>query len=421
MLVPGGNVSIFTVVIIGSIVLSLLVRLFVELLNISALKKDVPDEFVGIFDNARYEKSQNYLKDNTNFIIFNTVFMGVITISALILGFFEKIDIVARSFYLNSILTGLIFFGIIFLISEVLSLPFSLYRVFVLEEKYGFNKMNIKTFIGDFIKSFILQIILGAILLFGVLYIFDKFGFSGWILCWLFMLAFEVLLIYIWPALIMPLFNKFVPLENGELKDTVLNFAKKENFKMQGIYKMDGSRRSAKTNAFFTGFGRFRKIALFDTLIAKHTTAEIVSVLAHEIGHYKKRHIVKQFALSLIFSAIGLFLAGYFATNENFSYVLNVKTYSIYSGLFAFLILYPIINVFFSAISNYFSRNHEYEADAFAANSVGNSGDMINALKKLSADNLSNLTPHNVKVLFDYTHPPVLMRIQALSGKNNIN
>jgi len=212
----------------------------------------------------------------------------------------------------------------------------------------------------------------------------------------------------------MPLFNKFVPLEEGELKNAVLNFAKSENFKMQGIYKMDGSRRSAKTNAFFTGFGRFRKIALFDTLISKHTTSEIVSILAHEIGHYKKRHIIKQFALSLIFSAIGLFFAGYFATNENFSYALNVNIPSIYAGLFAFMILYPAINLFFSVFSNYFSRKHEYEADAFAASSVGNCNDMLNALKKLSADNLSNLTPHSVKVLFDYTHPPVLMRIQAL-------
>ncbi|MCK9582509.1 MAG: M48 family metallopeptidase [Endomicrobiales bacterium] len=406
--------SIFTVVIISSIVLSLIVRLLVEALNISALKKEVPDEFIGVYDNERYAKAQGYLKDNTKFTVFNTVFMGVITVLALMFGFFEKIDIMARGFALNPILTGLIFFGIIFLISELLSLPFSLYKVFVLEEKYGFNKMNARTFIGDFIKSFILQTVLGAILLFGVLYIFQKFGFSGWILCWVFMLIFEVLLIYIWPALIMPLFNKFIPLEEGELKNAVLNFAKSENFKMQGIYKMDGSRRSAKTNAFFTGFGRFRKIALFDTLIAKHTTTEIVSILAHEIGHYKKRHIIKQFALSLIFSAIGLFLAGYFATNENFSYALNVKTYSIYAGLFAFMILYPVINLFFSAISNYFSRKHEYEADAFAASSVGNSSDMLNALKKLSVDNLSNLTPHSVKVLFDYTHPPVLMRIQAL-------
>jgi len=406
--------SIFTVVLISSIVLSLIVRLLIEALNISALKKEVPDEFVGVYDNERYAKAQGYLKDNTKFTIFNTVFMGVIAVLALMFGFFEKIDIVARGFALNPILTGLIFFGIIFLISELLNLPFSLYKVFVLEEKYGFNKMNARTFVGDFIKSFILQTVLGAILLFGVLYIFQKFGFPGWILCWVFMLIFEVLLIYIWPALIMPLFNKFVPLEDGELKNAVLNFAKSENFKMQGIYKMDGSRRSAKTNAFFTGFGRFRKIALFDTLIAKHTSSEIVSILAHEIGHYKKRHIIKQFALSLIFSAIGFFLAGYFSTNVNFSYALNVNMPSIYAGLFAFMMLYPVINLFFSMLSNYFSRKHEYEADAFAAGSVGNCNDMLNALKKLSADNLSNLTPHNVKVLFDYTHPPVLKRIQVL-------
>jgi len=177
--------------------LSLLVRLFIEALNISALKKEVPDEFVGVYDNERYAKAQGYLKDSTKFTIFNTVFIGVITILALMFGFFEKIDIAARGFALNPILTGLIFFGIIFLISELLNLPFSLYKVFVLEEKYGFNKMNAQTFIGDFIKSFILQIVLGAILLFGVLYIFQKFGFPGWILCWVFMFVFEVILIYL--------------------------------------------------------------------------------------------------------------------------------------------------------------------------------------------------------------------------------
>lgn len=409
--------SIYTVVIVGSVVLSVFVRFFVETLNISAIKKELPQEFSGVYNDERYAKSQNYLKANTKFTIINSVFSGIIIIVAIVFGFFEKIDLLARAFNLNLILTGLIFFGVIFLISELLSLPFSLYKTFVLEEKYGFNKMKLKTFVGDFIKGLIIQTILGGILLFFVLYIFQSYGVSGWFLCWLFMLAFELLLIYIWPALIMPLFNKFIPLEDGELKNSVLNFAKKENFKMQGIFKMDGSKRSAKTNAFFTGFGRFRKIALFDTLIAKHTTPEIVSVLAHEIGHYKKRHIVKHFGISLVFSAIGLFLAGYFATNESFSYALNVKTPSIFVGLFAFMTLYPIINLFFSAISNFVSRKHEYEADAYAANSVGNSNDMVIALKKLSADNLSNLTPHSIKVLLDYTHPPVLKRIQVLENR----
>ncbi|MDD4183191.1 MAG: M48 family metallopeptidase, partial [Candidatus Omnitrophica bacterium] len=236
----------------------------------------------------------------------------------------------------------------------------------------------------------------------------------AWVYCWIAVTGFQLFLLFIAPVVIMPLFNKYTPLENGELKSAIENYAKEQKFALAGVFKMDASRRSTKSNAFFTGFGKFRRIALFDTLIQKHTVDELVSVLAHEIGHYKKKHFVKGIILSVITTGIMFFILSFFINNQGLFGAFKMQSLSIYASLIFFGFLYSPINLFISIFSNIISRKHEYEADAFAITTYKKPESFIIALKKLTVDNLSNLTPHPLKVFLDYSHPPVLKRIEAI-------
>ncbi len=406
--------NIYLVVILAILIGNYLLNLIVELLNLNSLNSELPEEFAGYYDSAKYQKSQRYLRDNTTFKLIETSFMTLLVLLLILGGGFNFIDQLARSFNLNPIPTGLIFIGILFLLLQIIEIPFSIYHTFVIEEKYGFNRTSLKTFILDILKSWLLSIIIGGILLWLVLWFFIKTGELAWIFCFLGVTLFEFFLIFIAPIVIMPLFNKFIPLEESELKEAIETYAKSEKFKLKGLFKMDGSRRSTKSNAFFTGFGKYRRIVLFDTLIKNQEVDELVSVLAHEMGHYKKKHILKMMLISILANGLMFFILSFFINNPHIFAAFKMKELSIYASLLFFSFLYTPINLILCLGVNFLSRKHEYQADDYAVTTYGKPAAFISALKKLTVDNLANLTPHPWKVFIAYSHPPVLARIKAL-------
>ncbi|MDA3792725.1 MAG: M48 family metallopeptidase [Elusimicrobia bacterium] len=390
-------------------------KLVIDILNLKRAGLDLPDEFRSYYDNDKYKDSQRYLKDNTKFSLIKSGFFSALIILLILSGGFNYIDIYARRVTENYLFAGLIFFGIITAGQIILNLPFSIYLTFVIEQKYGFNRTAPVTFISDILKSLLLTVIIGGSLLSAVLWFFTEAGSAAWIYCWLFFVAVQIFLLFIAPVTILPLFNRFEPLKNGELKEEITRLSDKVNFRLQGIYSMDGSKRTSKANAFFTGFGKYKKIALFDTLISKFTTSELVSVLAHEIGHYKKKHIIKNLFFSVFSAAIMFWLLSFFIDNPGLFNAFGMDNISVYAGLFFFSFLYGPVDTLFSIGTNYLSRKHEYEADRYAVENYGRREYFIEALKKLSVDNLSNLTPHPAAVVTRYSHPPVLNRINRLS------
>ncbi len=404
----------YLAIIISFLLLSFFVSFISDYLNIKNISDELPQEFVGYYDAEKYKKSQNYLKDRTRFSFISSSISLIVSIIFILIGGFNYVDIFARSFGYGEIVSGIFFVVILYILMEFLHIPFSVYNTFVIEEKYGFNKTTVKTFVSDIFKSLILTFIIGIPVFALIVWFFIKFGNFAWIYASVTVILFELLITFIAPVFIMPLFNKYVPLEDGELKTELEKYAKEQNFKMKGLYKMDGSKRSTKTNAFFTGFGKFRRIVLFDTLIAKHTVQELVSVLAHEMGHYKKGHIHKFMIMSFVNTVIIFFLLSLFIGNENLFEAFKMQNISVYGALIFFGFLYTPISMFLSVVQNIISRKYEYEADRYSVTTYKNPEAMIVALKKLSVDNLSNLTPHKMKVFLEYSHPTVLERIEAI-------
>ncbi|MFH1666334.1 MAG: M48 family metallopeptidase [Elusimicrobiota bacterium] len=406
--------NIYLIIILAILIGNYLLNLVVETLNVKHISTVLPEEFAGHYSQDKYKISQTYLKENTNFDLIADSFNLVIVLMFILAGGFNCIDNFARGFGFNSIFTGLIFAGVVMFASEIISIPFTAYHTFVIEEKFGFNKTTIKTFILDHLKEWLLTGIIGGIVFALVLWFFAKTGSSAWIYCWVLVTVVYLFLAFIAPVVIMPLFNKFIPLEEGELKTAIENFAKEQNFKLSGLFKMDASKRSTKSNAYFTGFGKYRRIVLFDTLIQKHTVDELVSVLAHEIGHYKKKHIFKSLIITIFTTGLMFFILSLFLNNQQLFAAFKMANISIYASLFFFGFLFTPINLILSILGNILSRKHEYEADRFAVSAYNKPESMTAALKKLSVDNLSNLTPHPLKVFLEYSHPPILRRIEAI-------
>lgn len=401
-------------IVLAILIGSYLLDLIVDILNVRHVDTKLPEEFEGLYDEVKYKTSQEYLKVNTQFSIFSATVSMLITISFILAGGFNWVDRIARSFDFGSIATGLIFAGLIMLGSQLIQIPFSIYDTFVIEDRFGFNKTTPKTFILDILKSWLLTVIIGGLVLAGVLWFFESVGESAWLYCWLALSFFQIFLMFVAPVVIMPLFNKFVPLEDGSLKKAIEDYAGSQKFKLKGIFKMDGSKRSTKSNAYFTGFGKFRRIVLFDTLIEKHTEDELVSILAHEMGHYKKKHILISIAMSLLTTGVMFYVLSLFINNQGLFAAFKMNEMSIYASLFFFGFLYAPIDMMLSIYANIISRRHEYEADKYAVLTYKKPESMISALKKLSVENLSNLTPHPFKVFFSYSHPPVLARVRAI-------
>ena len=406
--------NIYLIIILFIIIVDYFLDIVVDTLNVRHVTTDLPKEFEGYYDAEKYNKAQNYLKENTRFGIITDTITTPITLAFILLGGFNYVDQIARGFQFGPIPTGLVFAGMLMFASQVMSIPLSIYSTFVIEEKYGFNRTTVKTFILDILKSWLLTVIIGGIVLSLILWFFGKAGNLAWIYCWVAVVLFQIVLTFLAPVVIMPLFNKFYPLEDGELKTTIESYAKSQHFKMKGVFKMDASKRSTKSNAFFTGFGKFRRIVLFDTLIKKHTVDELVSILSHEMGHYKKKHILKSMLISIITTGLMFFILSLFINNQGLFSAFKMENTSIYASLIFFAFLYTPINTAISILGKILSRKYEYEADVYAVTTYRKPESMISALKKLTVDNLSNLTPHPLKVFLSYSHPPVLERIQSI-------
>lgn len=406
--------NIYLVVILSILVLDLILNVGVEVLNLRHLQPVPPDAFKDVVDAKTYRRSQEYTREKTRFGLIQRTVFTLALILFMVLGGFNFIDQQVRNLELSSVLTGLVYILILVVLSGLIDLPFRIYSTFSIEERYGFNRTTVPTFILDIVKGLGLLIVFGAPLLALVLWFFQATGKLAPLYIWVAVSLFQLFLTFIAPMVILPLFNKFVPLEPGELREAIENYARKQGFHLEGIYTMDGSRRSAKSNAFFTGLGKSRRIVLFDTLIKKHKPGELVGVLAHEMGHYKLGHVLKMVTISILETGLLLFLLGFFIENRGLFDAFRMESLSIYASLVFFSFLYLPVSRLLSIVTNVLSRRYEFQADRFVLETTDLSEDFISALKKLGADNLVNLTPHPVKVFLDYTHPPVLQRIQAL-------
>jgi STE24 endopeptidase len=408
--------NIYAIIILAAIIAEFLLGLVASLLNLKSLKSALPEEFSDVYDRGKYRKSQEYTRVHTRFGLVSSSFSLAIVLVFWFSGGFNLLDQFLRGYGWNEIWTGLAYIGILIVARSILSLPFSIYSTFVIEEKFGFNRTTPGVFIADMLKSLALTLLIGGPLLAGILAIFIHGGELAWLWCWIAVTLFTLLMQFVAPTWIMPLFNKFTPMEEGELRDRILEYTRSVDFPVKNLFVMDGSKRSAKSNAFFTGFGRNKRIALFDTLISNHTTAELVAVLAHEIGHYKKKHILKGMLIRIAHTGVIFYLLSIFLTSEGLFAAFYMQEMSVHAGLIFFGLLFAPVDLVLSIFGQILSRRHEYEADRYAAETTGKPGAMISALKKLSADNLSNLTPHPFHVFLNYSHPPVLQRIRAIRG-----
>ena len=382
--------------------------------SISAI---LPEGFEKVYNKNKYAKSQKYLKINSQFSLFSSSFSFFIIMIIIHFGVFGFLDDFVRAKSSNSIYSGLIFFGILFIINDIINLPFSFFKNFVIEEKFGFNKMTISIFIKDKLKSYLLVFFIGGITMFSILSFFYYFEIYGWLMVWIFLTIFSIIIQPIFIHFIAPMFNKFSPLNDGELKSAITKYSKKINFPISRIDVMDGSKRSNHSNAYFTGFGKSKRIALFDTLINNHSTEEIVSVVAHEAGHYKKKHIFFGMILSIIQTGLMLFLFNFIINEVALYKVFGVSEPSIYTGLVFFGLLFTPINMILSLISLSISRKNEFEADQYALDTTNNPQALISMLKGLASDNLSHLTPHPFTVFLQYTHPPIYERVKKIEKK----
>ncbi len=404
----------YLIFVLAVLVIGYLLDVVPSVLNLKSISPKLPAEFEGYFDKEKYEKSQLYTKDTTKFSIISLTFSTIITISFIFIGGFEYVDKFARGFGFGTIFTGLIFTAVLLILSSLVNLPFGLYSTFVIEEKYGFNKTTLKTYFIDMLKGALVTAIIGGILLSGIFFFFETFKDMAWFYTWIAVICFTLLVQFIAPVLIMPLFNKFEPLKDGSLKTLITDYANKENFKMQGIYTMDGSKRSSKANAYFTGFGKFRRIVFFDTLMEKLEEKELLAVLAHEMGHFKLKHILKMIISSFIQMGIMFFVLSLFIEKKELFDAFGVSEVSIYGSLIFFSFIFSPFNMIVSIFGNIISRKNEYEADDYSIKSTKMAEEMIVALKKLSVANLSDLTPHPLYVFLNYSHPTVLQRIEKI-------
>lgn len=406
------NFWLFIILLI--ICTSYLLDTIVSLLNVKALSSALPDEFFDTLSPAEYSQSQEYTKATTFFTLAESSYTFLLTILFIVFGGFQYLDLFARRHANDVIVAGLIFTGSFMFLSFMAKLPFSIYFTFVLEERFGFNKTTVTTFILDIFKGGLLVILIGGPLLALILWFFIHTGAYGWLFCWLGVVLFAILLQYLAPIIILPLFNKFTPLPEGKLRDIIFDYAQRQKFVIRDIFTMDGSKRSGKLNAFFIGFGKFKKIVFFDTLVEKLEDTEILAVLAHEMGHYKLKHIPKMILASIIQTGVMFYLLSIFLNTSGISSALGIELPSVYASLVVFGFLYSPISLFVSILFHALSRRHEFEADRYATMTTGSAISLISSLKKLSKANMSNLTPHPLKVFIYYSHPPLLARIEQL-------
>lgn len=402
-------------VILAIVTVSFLFDQALEYLNLKHQRTDIPSEVASFYDRDKYTASLSYHREQTNFGFVTSGFGFVLSMIMLLSGGFGWVDSVLRTMIDNEMLLSLAFFGVIFLASDILTMPFQWYATFVIEERYGFNRTTVRTFLLDKLKGYALAALIGGGLLALLIHLINAIGPNFWI--WFAVVAslFVLLMSMFYTSLILPMFNKLTPLPEGELKSAIEEFSRKVAFPLDNILVIDGSKRSKKANAFFSGIGKKKKIVLYDTLISNHTTEELVAVLAHEVGHYKKKHILWSLVLSVLQITFTLGILSLMVYNENLSFALGGGQYAIHLNLLAFAILFSPISGITGLMMAVYSRKNEFEADAFARTHYNGTA-LADALKRLSVDSLANLFPHPWYVFFHYSHPPLLKRLESISA-----
>lgn len=400
-------------ILIGILCVNFIVDKIVASLNAKHFNDPIPKELTDVYDAEEYNTSQSYKKTNYKFSVVSSLFSLLLTLAFFLLDGFAFVDEIARSYSENMIVVALIFFGIIIIGSDIINTPFSYYKTFVIEARFGFNKTTKKTFVLDKIKGWIMTAIIGGGILSLIIWFYQLTGRNFWLYAWILVALFSLFMNMFYAKLIVPIFNKQSPLEEGDLKKAISEYANKVNFTINNIFVIDGSKRSTKANAYFSGFGKEKRITLFDTLINDLETEEIVAVLAHEVGHYKRKHIIFNLITSILLTGVTLFILSLFINTPILSQALGVEQQSFHIGLIAFGILYSPISEITGLVMNYFSRKFEYEADDYAKQTYA-ATPLITSLKKLSKKSLSNLTPHPLYVKMHYSHPTLLQRVKNL-------
>lgn len=399
--------------LVAIIIIVFLIDSLLDIINANHYNDAIPEELSDVYPQEEYQKSIAYKKANFKFKLISSSFSLCVLLLFFFFDGFAWVDTVARDITNNPILIGLIFFGIIMISSDIIETPLSYYKTFVIEEQFGFNKTTITTFFIDKIKSVFMMIVVGGGLLALIIWFYQSTGTHFWVYAWMLIAIFTLAMNMFYTKLIVPLFNTQTELEPGELRDTIEAYSKKVGFQLKDIFIIDGSKRSTKANAYFSGLGSEKRITLYDTLIKDLSNEEIVAVLAHEVGHYKKKHVIINLLLSIVLTGITLWFLSLFIANPLLSEALGVEHPSFHIGLVAFGILYSPISEITGLIMNIVSRAFEYQADNYAKHTYETEA-MVNSLKKLSKNNLSNLTPHPAMVFIHYSHPTLLQRIKNL-------
>jgi len=400
--------------IIGFFSASIVWTQILSLLNRKRMSPVIPDKLIGIYPPEEYARQQAYQRTNSRFGLISGGFSFIIMLFILGFGGLGWFDNYLREYTVHFLALPLIFFGVLMIASEITSFPFDWYVTFTIEERFGFNKSTRKLFIADWLKGIALSVLIGGIVLSAVLFIYHYTLNEFWLYAWIVVSGFSLVMTFFYSEWIVPIFNKQTPLEEGELRDAIESFAQKAGFRLKNIFVMDGSKRSSKANAYFTGFGKKKRIVLFDTLKNDLKTEEIVAVLAHEIGHYKKKHIIYSLLLSLLTMGITLYILSLFLGNMHLAEALGGNVASFHLGIIGFAFLFTPISEVLGLAVNYYSRKNEYEADRFAAQ-FGLGEALISALKKISVQSLSNLNPHPLVVFWYYSHPTLLQRIEKIN------
>lgn len=407
--------NLYYLIIVTAIIIEYLLTSISSVLDIKNITPIIPLDFKKAYDGEKYIQSQEYLKARTRFGLFSSTFSLGLILVVIHSDVFGILDQYVRLQTENYILQGLLFIGIIYFFQDIISLPFSLYNTFVIEQKFGFNKTKPGLYFFDKIKGYGIFIVLGSTVITPLLYFFHVYSEIGWLIAWsvltVFMIAIQPLFVHV----IAPMFNKFTPLEEGDLRKEIEKYTSKVDFSLSRIDIMDGSKRSAHSNAYFTGFGKSRRIAIFDTLVEKHSTKEIVSVVAHEVGHYKLKHILQGTIIGIIETGIMLFAFNLIMNDISLFNVFGVNQLSVHAGIVFFSMVYAPVSMLTSIVTTAISRKNEFEADKFSLDTTSDGQALISMLIGLSANNLSHLTPHPMKVFLSYSHPPVIDRIKAVN------
>ena len=407
--------TILFYIIIAILIINFIVDKIIDSLNAKHFYDELPEQLKDVYNDEEYKRSQHYKATNQRFSNVSSLFSLVITLAFFFLDGFEFVDTLARKVSDHTIAIALVFFGIIMIASDILTTPFAYYKTFVIEEKFGFNKTSKKTFVLDKIKGWLMMIIIGGGMLALIVWFYELTGSQFWLYAWGIVTLFSIFMNMFYSRLIVPLFNKQTPLEEGELRQKISDYAQDVGFNLSKIFVIDGSKRSTKANAYFSGFGSEKRVTLYDTLINDLEDDEIVAVLAHEVGHYKKKHIIYNLISSILLTGFTLFILSLLISNPLLSEALGVNIPSFHIGLIAFGLLYSPISEITGLLMNIMSRKFEYQADNYAKNTYA-AAPLISSLKKLSKNSLSNLTPHPAYVFMHYSHPTLLQRIKNLNS-----